>query len=54
MDNNLFNVSYGNNISKAGLNKIRENFKLPKRKCRYEENILYDIISEEEWRKLFV
>lgn len=53
MDNNLFNVTYGNDISKAGLNKIRENFELPKRNCRYEKNIIFDVISEEEWRKLF-
>ena len=51
-DTKTFTVYHGNNLSKADLKKVAAVFRLPREQTRFEKDIHYCDVSDEEWRKM--
>lgn len=53
-DRDFFTLYHGNNLTKRDLQKVAAAFCLPKEKTRFEKDIHYCDLQDDEWEQMFV
>ncbi|WP_296330555.1 hypothetical protein [uncultured Treponema sp.] len=52
-DSDMFFVYHDNNVSKSDLNKVCKTFNLPKAKTKFEQDIHYCDVNDEDWNMIY-
>lgn len=53
-DSGFFTVYHGNNLTKRDLHKVAAVFCLPKERTRFEKDIHYCDLQDDEWKQMFL